>query len=819
MATQTIVTRIKNKVDTLSAWQSYTGTLLNGEIAVVRVPTGETYTNPVTGADEPVIELLMKVGDGTSTFAQLPWMSAKASDVYDWAKAVRVEFNTTDNKIYFKRADNTNIASIDLSSLAAKISALESGKLSDITVTADGTTGVVKNVEKDGTGKIKVTRATVATADIASSAVTTAKIADSNVTTAKVADGAITNAKLGTDISSDKINIAEGETTSTLTAKLSSVDAALAGIKSNFSVSPASATSSGVVQGVTYDNATGVFTVTYGTATSSDLGSNSVITAKIKDANVTSAKLATGAVTTAKIADEAVTDAKIASISSDKVAIGTGTTDGMLSKKLADMDASIAANTDKLAGHTDAAINTLIDTKINALDVSAPSASGTGTAFITSVSQTNGKISATKASLPTASSSTAGITKLGATGGAATYDSIFGSDGKGGINKQVETNTSDIASLKTAVSGGVHFIGTVTAKPTTSSVKVNGSTTATTAVAGDIVIWTTEGIEYIYTGSIWEELGDVDRIGAIETKISGMDYDGGEFGTSKFVTKVTETDGVIAATYAQPVSTDVLYASGGTDTVKTKIDENAANIATKANSADVYTKTETDSAISTAINALDYSSPSASSTTTSFIDTVKQTNGKISATKKTITSGSTSAKGIVQLSSAVDSTSEAYAATPKAVKTAYDKAVDAEAAAAAAQEAAEHSHDAYVNQNAFSNIKVGDTTVASTTATDTIEFAGSNVTFTTDATNKKITFKVASGSTSTTGIVKLNNSTASTSTSTAATANAVKLAYDKGAEGVAAAAAIAENYVKVENDNLVTQSGNVIIFDCGGAAD
>ncbi len=816
MATQTIVTRIKNKVDTLSAWQSYTGTLLNGEIAVVRVPTGETYTNPVTGADEPVIELLMKVGDGTSTFAQLPWMSAKASDVYDWAKAAKVEFNTTDNKIYFKQADNTNIASIDLSSLAAKISALESGKLSDITVSQSGS-GVVQSVEKDGTGKIKVTRSTVVAADIDSSAVTTAKIADANVTTDKIADGAITNAKLGTDISSDKINVGSGETASTLTAKLSSVDAALASVKSGFSVSPASATASAVVQGVTYDNTTGVFTVSYGTVSSSDLASNSVITAKIKDANVTSAKLASGAVTTAKIADEAVTDAKIESVSSDKVAIGTGTTDGMLSKKLADMDASIAANTDKLAGHTDAAINTLIDTKINALDVSAPSASGTGTAFITSVSQTNGKISATKANLPTASPSTAGITKLGATGGAATYDSIYGSDGKGGINKQVETNTSDIANLKTAISGGVHFIGTVTVKPTSSSVKVNGSTTATTAKAGDIVIWTTEGTEYIYTGSTWEELGDVDRVGALETKINNMDYDGGSFGTSKFVAKVTETDGVIDVTYAQPVSADVLYVSGGTDTVKAKIDENAANIASKANSADVYTKTETDSAISTAINAIDYSSPSASGTTTSFIDTVKQTNGKISATKKTITSGSTSAKGIVQLSNATDSTSETLAATPKAVKTAYDKAVDAEAAAAAAQEAAEHSHDAYVNQNAFSNVKVGDTTVAATAPTDTIEFAGSNVTFTTDATNKKITFKVASGSTSATGIVKLSNSTSSTSTSLAATANAVNLAYKKGAEGVAAAAAIAENYVKINSGNLVTQSGDVIIFDCGGA--
>lgn len=47
---------------------------------------------------------------------------------------------------------------------------------------------------------------------------------------------------------------------------------------------------------------------------------------------------------------------------------------------------------------------------------------------------------------------------------------------------------------------------------------------------------------------------------------------------------------------------------------------------------------------------------------------------------------------------------------------------------------------AEVNQNAFSNVKVGSTTVAADTTTDTIELvAGSNITLTPDATNDKIT--------------------------------------------------------------------------------
>lgn len=54
------------------------------------------------------------------------------------------------------------------------------------------------------------------------------------------------------------------------------------------------------------------------------------------------------------------------------------------------------------------------------------------------------------------------------------------------------------------------------------------------------------------------------------------------------------------------------------------------------------------------------------------------------------------------------------------------------------------------NQNAFSNIKVGSTTVAADTTTDTLELVGSNVTLTPDATNDKVTI----------GITKTNVTTA-----------------------------------------------------------
>jgi len=86
--------------------------------------------------------------------------------------------------------------------------------------------------------------------------------------------------------------------------------------------------------------------------------------------------------------------------------------------------------------------------------------------------------------------------------------------------------------------------------------------------------------------------------------------------------------------------------------------------------------------------------------------------------------------------------------------------------------------EAEKNQNAFSNVKVGSTTVAADKTTDTIEFAGTNVTITPDATNDKVTFAVADGTTGAKGVVQLTDSTSSTSTTTAATPKAVKSAYD-----------------------------------------
>lgn len=65
--------------------------------------------------------------------------------------------------------------------------------------------------------------------------------------------------------------------------------------------------------------------------------------------------------------------------------------------------------------------------------------------------------------------------------------------------------------------------------------------------------------------------------------------------------------------------------------------------------------------------------PSASGTGLEFISSVSQNaNGELTANKKSVQDGTTAQKGVVKLNNAIDSSSTTEAATPKAVKDAYD---------------------------------------------------------------------------------------------------------------------------------------------------
>lgn len=440
MAIQTINTRIKNKVDLFNNWQASTSTLLDGEIAIVRFLTGGTYVNPVTGKDEPECEMLMKIGNGTSAFADLPWLSAKASDVYDWAK---VQDPSTISVTY--NGETSTLANVLKDVKAA--SAAVSSKLSDITVTQSGT-GVVKSVTKGATGTVTVSRDTVATSEIADAAVTTAKIADS-----------------------------------------------------------------------------------------------------------------------------AVTDAKIAKVAASKVEVTAA------------------------AGETAAV---MLPAKLSAID-------------------------------------------------------------------------GEISSIKSAIAGGTHFVGTTTTAlsdgATTKPVTVNSKNH--TPAAGDIVLY--DNKEFIWTGSAWEELGDLTRVGALETwRGKLVKADAAE--ANKFVTKVDiAADGTVTIGREQPTSANVKH--GDSDTVSSVLIDHTSKLTGLTNST-------VQESINAKINALDLTTDPTSGgeadSTENFVTQVRQADGKVSYSRKTLPKASTSKVGIVQLADGTSSSDATKAATAASTKSAYDKAVNAQ---------------------------------------------------------------------------------------------------------------------------------------------
>ena len=81
MATTTLSTRITLKYDTLANWNASQFILKKGEVAICSLDTGETAEQSTPPA------VLLKVGDGTHKFSELPWASGLAADVYGWAKA------------------------------------------------------------------------------------------------------------------------------------------------------------------------------------------------------------------------------------------------------------------------------------------------------------------------------------------------------------------------------------------------------------------------------------------------------------------------------------------------------------------------------------------------------------------------------------------------------------------------------------------------------------------------------------------------------------------------------------------------------------
>ena len=86
MAEKTLNTRILLKYDTYTNWTTKNPVLKAGEMAIATIPTTDTQdTQTVNSVTKP--QILIKVGDGSSKYNDLKFVSGLAADVHTWAKA------------------------------------------------------------------------------------------------------------------------------------------------------------------------------------------------------------------------------------------------------------------------------------------------------------------------------------------------------------------------------------------------------------------------------------------------------------------------------------------------------------------------------------------------------------------------------------------------------------------------------------------------------------------------------------------------------------------------------------------------------------
>lgn len=211
-----------------------------------------------------------------------------------------------------------------------------------------------------------------------------------------------------------------------------------------------------------------------------------------------------------------------------------------------------------------------ITNAINALDKAIVTADQGE--IIESVKQEDGVVTATKRALVAAdipviaesqvsglTARLAGIDKAVTDGDAQTLSdakSYADSKVQNAINGLDKADTAVANQFVTAVSETDGVITVSRAQPTIADVE--GLTARLSGIEGDITdLENNKQDNLTFDGTYNASSNKAATVSSVETRINALDYAGGAFGTNKFVTKVTENDGIVEAEYARPVIADI----------------------------------------------------------------------------------------------------------------------------------------------------------------------------------------------------------------------------------------------------------------------
>ena len=261
----------------------------------------------------------------------------------------------------------------------------------------------------------------------------------------------------------------------------------------------------------------------------------------------------------------------------------------------------------------------------------AASTSSTSIEFIDTVSQSNGKISASKKKVSTFAGNTAGLVPAPGTNASGTF---LGSNGQ--WSKPTGTTYNNYTYSSTTKAGAAGLVP----QPGT----------------GDVG-------KFLKGGSGWSDLPVASTSNSGIVSLSSS--------TNSDAENIAATPKAIKAVYAAASTAGATAGANAASSYATAAKNSASNASTYATNAKNSADSAADAAstaVTNKIKDLKYNDPSASTaTSTTFISNISQTNGVISATKKTLPTANTTAAGIVKLTNTTGSTDTTTAATPNSV--------------------------------------------------------------------------------------------------------------------------------------------------------
>lgn len=624
MATEKkINTRIQLKYSTLAEWSDLSAegkggnlVLKSGEVGIVAIPKNSTHLQTTPPA------IMFKVGDGATAFKDLPWASALAADVYTWAKKSVPAVSDFGDIITAARDGLISADSVvkTLNELKGDVTIEKVADEKRLTISKNGQ-------------KIQFSFAfTTADKSVLDSGITAAKVTayegyDARITAAKdTADAALPEATFNTFKTQNTKDIAAAKKAGTdaadaLSAYQTSNDDAVAGKVDKTTKINGHALSADV------------------TVTKADVGLDNVEN-KTLDTAVTASSgnyITSGAVKTyvdnaisgvAQFKYEVVSKLPTAAVATMGkiylVAHAHGTQDGYDEyitiesgdttktytwEKIGNTDIDLSQYVNGISGTANSGVITNISKSGNTITITSKSLetadptveAGDSRAFITSISQAkDGKITAHKQNVPTATKTGLGLVKGGTTSGK-TYGVDIAADGSMTVSVPWE-NTQNANTWRPIALGGTTYktsdttsgnLNLIGGNNVDISIKDAGKSTEgvqitaknQTVKVGTSIFGADDAVE-IKAGTNVSVLADTtnktitingksdaDINSLITTKIGGLDVSNiSGFGAGKTLKTLTETDGKIAATFQ-----DISITASQVSDFNTKVDARIGN--------------------------------------------------------------------------------------------------------------------------------------------------------------------------------------------------------------------------------------------------